>query len=62
MASVLVIEDDQRIREMLARALADSGHAVRTEARGADALRSAIDRRPDVAVLALGLPAAGDDR
>ena len=31
MASVLVIEDDQRIRETVARALTDNGHAVRTE-------------------------------
>ncbi len=56
MASVLVIEDDQRIRETLCRALADSGHAVRSEARGADALSAVIDWRPDVVVLDLGLP------
>ena len=56
MASVLVIEDDQRIRETLARSLADAGHAVRTEARGADALSVVVDWRPDVVVLDLGLP------
>lgn len=56
MASVLVIEDDQRIRETLARSLADGGHAVRTEGRGTDALRVVIDWRPDVVVLDLGLP------
>jgi DNA-binding response OmpR family regulator len=56
MASVLVIEDDQRIRETLARALADSGHAVRTEGRGSDALSVVIDWQPDVVVLDLGLP------
>jgi DNA-binding response OmpR family regulator len=55
-ASVLVIEDDQRIREALASALADSGHAVRTEGRGADALAAVVDWRPDVVVLDLGLP------
>ncbi len=53
---MLVIEDDQRIRETVARALADSGHAVRTEGRGADALSAVIDWRPDVVVLDLGLP------
>ena len=40
MASVLVIEDDQRIRETVARSLTDNGHAVRTEGRGTDALGS----------------------
>lgn len=56
MASVLVIEDDQRIREELASALTDSGHAVRTEGRGADALAAVVDWGPDVVVLDLGLP------
>jgi DNA-binding response OmpR family regulator len=56
MASVLVIEDDQRIRETLARSLADNGHAVRTEGRGTDALAIAVEWRPDVVVLDLGLP------
>ena len=56
MASVLVIEDDQRIREVLARSLTDAGHAVRTEARGADALQAVVGWEPDVVVLDLGLP------
>jgi two-component system KDP operon response regulator KdpE len=56
MASILVIEDDQRIREALARALVESGHAVRTEGRGSDALSVVVDWRPDVVVLDLGLP------
>jgi DNA-binding response OmpR family regulator len=56
MASVLVIEDDQRIREALARALVDNGHAVRTEGRGSDALGVVVEWRPDVIVLDLGLP------
>ncbi len=53
---MLVIEDDQRIREALASGLAGSGHAVRTEATGAAALTAAVDWRPDVLVLDLGLP------
>jgi two-component system, OmpR family, KDP operon response regulator KdpE len=56
MASVLVVEDDQRIREALARSLVDNGHAVRTEGRGTDALRVVVDWKPDVVVLDLGLP------
>jgi DNA-binding response OmpR family regulator len=55
-ASVLVIEDDQRIREVVASALVASGHAVRTEARGADGLAAVVDWQPDVVVLDLGLP------
>jgi two-component system, OmpR family, KDP operon response regulator KdpE len=55
-ASVLVIEDDQRIREELATALTESGHAVRTEGRGTDALAAVVDWAPDVVVLDLGLP------
>ena len=56
MASVLVIEDDQRIRETVARALTDAGHAVRTEGRGTDALGVVMEWCPDVVVLDLGLP------
>jgi two-component system, OmpR family, response regulator PrrA len=55
-SSVLVIEDDQRIREALARALTDAGHAVRTEGRGTDALGAVVEWKPDVVVLDLGLP------
>ena len=56
MASVLVIEDDQRIREVLARGLTGAGHAVRTEASGGAALAAVVDWQPDVVVLDLGLP------
>jgi DNA-binding response OmpR family regulator len=55
-ASVLVIEDDQRIRESLARSLTEAGHAVRTEGRGGDALGAVVAWGPDVVVLDLGLP------
>jgi DNA-binding response OmpR family regulator len=55
-ASVLVIEDDLRIRESIAAALVGAGHAVRSEAAGAPALTAAVDWRPDVVVLDLGLP------
>lgn len=56
MASVLVIEDDQRIRESLSAALTGAGHAVRAEGRGSDALGAIVDWKPDVVVLDLGLP------
>jgi DNA-binding response OmpR family regulator len=56
MATVLVIEDDQHIRDALARGLSEAGHAVRTIATGAQALTAAVEWRPDVVVLDLGLP------
>lgn len=56
MAAVLVIEDDQPIREALARGLSGAGHAVRTESTGGAALAAVVDWQPDVIVLDLGLP------
>lgn len=56
MASVLIVEDDQRIRAALADGLTAAGHAVRGEATGAQALTAVIDWSPDVVVLDLGLP------
>jgi len=53
---VLVVEDDQHIREALARGLAEAGHAVRTISTGAQALTAAMEWQPDVVVLDLGLP------
>jgi DNA-binding response OmpR family regulator len=55
-ATVVVIEDDQHIREALARGLSDAGHAVRTAATGASALAAVVEWKPDVVVLDLGLP------
>ena len=56
MATVLLVEDDQRIREAVTRTLADRGHAVRAERTGMDGLRSLTEDRPDVVLLDLGLP------
>lgn len=55
-ASVLIVEDDQHIREALAVGLADAGHAVQTVSAGAAALTKAVEWQPDVVVLDLGLP------
>jgi DNA-binding response OmpR family regulator len=55
-ATVLVVEDDQHIREALARGLSESGHAVRTVPTGAAALTTVVEWRPDVVILDLGLP------
>jgi two-component system, OmpR family, KDP operon response regulator KdpE len=54
--SVLIVEDDQHIRQSLTLELSESGHAVTAVASGADALKTAVEWRPDVVVLDLGLP------
>ena len=56
MVAVLVVEDDQPIREAVARGLTDAGLAVRTAATGAEALTTVVSWTPDVVVLDLGLP------
>ncbi len=56
MASVLVIEDDQRIREIVARRLSEVGHAVATSATAFGGLERLMADHPDVVVLDLGLP------
>ena len=56
MTAVLLIEDDQSIRESLERALVRQGHAVLLASDGLTGLRRAVDELPDVVVLDLGLP------
>ena len=53
---VALVEDDQRIRSALDRALCERGHQVISEESGLEGLRTIIDRRPDVVLLDLGLP------
>ncbi|RBY77489.1 DNA-binding response regulator [Blastococcus sp. TF02-09] len=56
MAQLLVVEDDERIRAALIRALRDRGHAVTSAGTALDGLRLAVDERPDLVLLDLGLP------
>jgi two-component system response regulator MprA len=53
---VLVAEDDQRVRESLARALVYEGYDVATAVDGADALVHVADAPPDVVVLDVQMP------
>jgi DNA-binding response OmpR family regulator len=55
-AQVLVIEDDPTIRTALTRALTDRGHAVTSAPSAMAGLQLALDQRPDLVVLDLGLP------
>ncbi len=56
MARILVIEDDQRIRELVCQHLAGDGHTTTSESTGLEGLRAATADPPDVLILDLGLP------
>ncbi len=56
MPHILVIEDDVRIRAALTRALGEQGHSVTDSATALAGLHRALDDRPDLVLLDLGLP------
>jgi len=56
MSTVLVVEDEREIRELLRRYLERAGHAVLSTGSGAEALRMVDESEPDLLVLDLGLP------
>lgn len=56
MADILLIEDDVTIRTALSRGLRERGHAVSSSPTALDGLRLAVQDRPDLIVLDLGLP------
>jgi two-component system KDP operon response regulator KdpE len=53
---LLLIEDDPAIRTPLLRALRDRGHAVAAASTAMEGLRAALEDKPDLVVLDLGLP------
>lgn len=53
---MLIIEDDARIRPLLMRTLGERGYAVASAATGMQGLSMAVEHRPDLVVLDLGLP------
>lgn len=56
MAAVVIIEDDQRIRELMARVLAEKGYEVEGAGTALDGLQRIVQLSPDVVVLDMGLP------
>ncbi|MBV9592302.1 MAG: response regulator transcription factor [Actinobacteria bacterium] len=56
MVSLLLVEDDPAIRSALMRSLRELGHGVNAVATGMSALSSAVEQKPDVVLLDLGLP------
>jgi DNA-binding response OmpR family regulator len=55
-ARVLVVEDDQWIRFMVADLLKEHGYEALEASNGQTGLRLAEDKRPDVVILDLALP------
>ncbi|MGQ0573262.1 MAG: response regulator transcription factor [Pseudonocardia sp.] len=56
MASVLIVEDDPSIRTVLLRALAERGFAASSATCGMAGLAAAVETKPDLVLLDLGLP------
>ena len=54
--TVLVVEDERDIRELLRRYLERAGHSVESTGTGAEGLRMLTDHHPDLVLLDLGLP------
>ncbi|MFS2292607.1 MAG: response regulator transcription factor [Actinomadura sp.] len=53
MATVLLVEDDDHVRQAFLRELRDLGHTMRSAGRALDALRDVAANAPDVVVLDL---------
>ncbi|MCK9275803.1 MAG: sigma-54 dependent transcriptional regulator [Syntrophales bacterium] len=56
MAKILVIDDDNSIRESLELYLSEEGHQVSTAATGTDGLNRYVENSPDVVILDIRLP------
>lgn len=54
--SIVIIEDDQRIRELVTRVLSSNGYDVEGASTALDGLQKIVNGSPDVIVLDMGLP------
>ena len=54
--TILVIEDRKEVLDVLQRTLSDNGYIVRTASDGDAGLELALDLRPDLIILDIGLP------
>jgi two-component system KDP operon response regulator KdpE len=54
--NILVIEDDNAVRNLITTALTMSGYKFCYARNGADAITEAVSRQPDLFILDLGLP------
>lgn len=56
--SILLVDDDETLRERLARALRERGYDVRTAGEAVEAMRLVREDSPEMAVLDLKMPGA----
>ncbi|MGB5169368.1 MAG: response regulator, partial [Acidimicrobiia bacterium] len=55
-ATILVVDDEESLTELVSSALRFAGYTVRTESNGFDALRNVKAATPDVIVLDVNMP------
>jgi DNA-binding response OmpR family regulator len=55
-ARILVVEDGPEVLNVLERTLSDNGYVVLTATDGEEGLATALDQRPDLVILDIGLP------
>ena len=55
-AQILLVEDDQELRAVLSRGLAEEGFAVSGASTGAEAMERVCAELPDAVVIDVGLP------
>lgn len=53
---ILIAEDDDMVREMLADYLSGAGHEVRAAVNGQELVRLALDGRPDLVITDMHMP------
>ena len=53
---ILVVEDDEKLADLIKRVLEGIGHQVKTVGSGAQAIREATATRPNLVILDLNLP------
>ncbi len=56
MAFIVIVEDEQRIRELVARVLADHGHDIASASTAMEGLQLVVKGSPDLVILDMGLP------
>ena len=58
MQTILIAEDNDELRELLAQFLGANGYGVIEAADGREAVEAALGRRPDLVLMDLGMPGA----
>ena len=56
MVSVVIIEDEQRIRQLVAGVLAERGYDVTSSGSALEGLQAVVSDTPDLIILDMGLP------